>query len=595
MSGIRSPSGVTPTAPGSAKSPASGQGPITSAAPIAPAGDETNSPSGAPQPKNTEVLRENTTVNAIVMAKSASDNIVLHTEFGNYRVTTPTPLNVGSHILFEVIASQEVILAKLLTMDGEDFSPPLEVRLLPTVQKSASVAKDYLKAGQLHPHELKAGLQNLSVSLPATVKPPVPQPALVPPPLAAKEQSGTTSSAMITTGFSSTGIEGQRQANPQGLIAYQRYHSPSLQTPQAGPPQNVTPIINVPNLPNASRYQVVEADILRAQIPSMINTSKGSPAIAAGEKINLIVRPQQATGSLTPNSNIYPGTVIALAKSPIASGPSRVTLQTPLGTLSFSTSTPPTTGTTVQFAVADEIAVFPLPETDIQIPGQRLPKIEAMGDWQNLREALNLVARHDPIVVQNVISQIIPQANSQLSSSLIFFMAALNLGSVEKWLGQEFTHALKSAGHSSRLLALEEDFATFSRLQSENGGHDWKSLNFPFFDGENLRQIRMFHRQHKSSDEMDPEKDTTRFVIELNLSKSGQVQLDGLFKNSLFDLAVRSHQDMPEDMRLNIGKLFNQHIEISGLKGKLIFRTISPFPVDPLDEWESNSDASQSH
>ena len=140
------------------------------------------------------------------------------------------------------------------------------------------------------------------------------------------------------------------------------------------------------------------------------------------------------------------------------------------------------------------------------------------------------------------------------------------------------------------LQALEEDFATFSRLQSDNGGQDWKSLNFPFFDGNNLRQIRMFHRRHKNPEGVDGEAETTRFLIELNLTTSGPLQLDGLFKNRIFDLAVRSHKDVKEEMRQHIGKLFSEHMEISGLNGQLTFKTLTPFPIDPLKEWEESAE-----
>tara|TARA_R110001599_G_scaffold340156_1_gene560204 strand:- start:312 stop:1199 length:888 start_codon:yes stop_codon:yes gene_type:complete len=284
------------------------------------------------------------------------------------------------------------------------------------------------------------------------------------------------------------------------------------------------------------------------------------------------------------------GTVVALANAPNSGGFAKVTMQTPLGTLSFSTTTPPVMGTNVQFALAEEINIFPLPGTDVQQSSARMPKLNAMGDWSNLREAINHIARQDPIVAQTIISQVIPQANSQLSSSLLFFMAALNLGSVEKWLGQDFIQAMKAAGRTPLLQALEEDFATFSRLQSDNGGQDWKSLNFPFFDGNNLRQIRMFHRRHKNPEGVDGDAETTRFLIELNLTTSGPLQLDGLFKNRIFDLAVRSHKDVKEEMRQHIGKLFSEHMEISGLNGQLTFKTLTPFPIDPLKEWEESAE-----
>ncbi|MEH6547979.1 MAG: hypothetical protein V7701_16195, partial [Sneathiella sp.] len=248
---------------------------------------------------------------------------------------------------------------------------------------------------------------------------------------------------------------------------------------------------------------------------------------------------------------------------------------------------PPAVGGTIEFAVADKITAFPLTYTDIQQPGSREPMMRIMGDWQNLRQAMNVVALQDPVLAQSVANAIIPQASSQLSSGLLFFMAALKLGSVEKWLGQDFKMALEASGRTALLRALDEDFATFSRLQSDSGGQDWKSLNFPFFDGQNLRQIRMFHRQNHRQDGSDEDNPSTRFVIELSLSQSGPLQLDGIFSPRQFDLILRSEQEIPGQMKLHILSLFSENMEISGMRGQLVFKKISPFPVDPLAEWET--------
>ncbi|WP_339633648.1 hypothetical protein [uncultured Sneathiella sp.] len=587
MSGIRSPSGVSSGVTGSSKSPASGQGPVSATTPPTPTGGERGLPTTNPQP-TTIATAEATLVNAIVTAKSSNENIILHTELGNFRITTPTSLTVGSHISFEVMKVEEVILARLLNVNGKVLSPPLDVRLLPTIEKPLSGAEGYIKVGQLHPLELKAGLQTLATPIPI-VKGEVPLPPTSPPAKLSTAPAPPVNgpiAAVAPNNAATIQNEAASRINPQGFNVYQRYHSPSLtaSTRPVGEP------LASANLPTTNQLPVVEADVVRQRAPVTVETSKSTQVFTEGDKVNLIIRPQKGTTPLTPRPGIMQGTVVALANAPNSGGLAKVTMQTPLGTLSYNTTTPPVMGTNVQFALADEINIFPLPGTDVQQSSARMPKLNAMGDWSNLREAINQIARQDPIVAQTIISQVIPQANSQLSSSLLFFMAALNLGSVEKWLGQDFIQAMKAAGRTPLLQALEEDFATFSRLQSDNGGQDWKSLNFPFFDGNNLRQIRMFHRRHKNPEGVDGEAETTRFLIELNLTTSGPLQLDGLFKNRIFDLAVRSHKDVKEEMRQHIGKLFSEHMEISGLNGQLTFKTLTPFPIDPLKEWEESAE-----
>ncbi|MCF8466052.1 MAG: hypothetical protein K9G33_01485 [Sneathiella sp.] len=579
MSGIRSPSGIPPGLTGTAKSPSTGHGAVAPATPATPTGSQGGLPANSPQPRVASVP-ENTLIDAVVTAKSGSDNIILHTEYGNFRLTTPTPLTVGSHIVFEITELSEVILARLITMNGKDFAPPLAVKLLPTVDRVTLGVEGYVKAGQLHPLELKGGLQNLAATQVPSAEPA--KDARVPAPPSAKIKTQSNTHPQQSAG-AFTAIQGDLvRSNSQSLAAYQRFIAPELS------PKSVAaaPRPDTADSP-VSRYNIVKAEIIQPKTGVIVETVKNRRPAQTGDIIKLVIRPQVSSAGPRVQSEVFEGTVIALTNPTSGGKAQRVTLQTPLGTISYSASTPPTPGTTVQFAIAKEITAFPLPSADIQQPGARAPLISAMADWQNLRQALNVVAAQDPILAQAIAIHVIPQANSQLSGSLLFFMAALHLGSIEKWLGQEFSHAMKEAGRTPLLQALEDDFATFSRLQADNGGQDWKSLNFPFFDGNNLRQIRMFHRQHKNPDDPENHDETTRFVIELNLSVSGQVQLDGLFKHNLFDLAIRSHEEMPPDMKQHILSLFSEHIEISGLKGQLIFKTISPFPVDPLKEWET--------
>ncbi|MEX0582309.1 MAG: hypothetical protein WD185_01455, partial [Sneathiella sp.] len=188
-------------------------------------------------------------VNAVVTAKSSSENIVLHTEFGNFRITTSTPLTVGSHITFQVMEAEEVILARLLSMNGKALSPPLDVRLLPMVEKAISGAEGYIKAGQLHPLELKAGLQTLVTPLLPPAKADAPaSPALSPVPLsvATERSTGGHIVAAPTNNAANIQNDGSPRANPQGLAVYQRYHSPSLVTP------NSTAIVAAPGEPQLS-------------------------------------------------------------------------------------------------------------------------------------------------------------------------------------------------------------------------------------------------------------------------------------------------------------------------------------------------------
>jgi len=580
MSGIRSTSGVTPAVSSSGQASTTGPGQVTPVSPAQPSGGQTGLPVTSAPATAVQSL-EATLITAIVTAKTSGESVILHSEFGNFRLTTTAPLAVGSQITFEIDAVEDIILARLISKDGKPFSTPIDVKLLPIVNAAMPSPENYVRAGQLHPMEMKAGLQNLTSSQPT------------PDPKMAQPQTNTVStptpsradrpSPSVTAGVSPTIIP-EVPARLGNLLAYEKALPPRHPDPSFLTAKSAT---TSPQSNTARMYHFIAAELIPPPDMAAAVARPEGPAPVKSQKIDLIFRPEQAVSNPVNRPDILRGTVLSVQPPRTSGGEQQVHLKTSLGVISYGSKSPPAVGGTVEFAVADKITAFPLAYTDVQQPGPREPLMRIMGDWQNLRQAMNVVALQDPVLAQSVVNAVIPQASSQLSSSLLFFMTALKLGSVEKWLGQDFKMVLEASGRTALLGALEEDFGTFSRLQSDSGGQDWKSLNFPFFDGQNLRQIRMFHRQNHAKDGSDDDDPSTRFVIELSLTQSGPLQLDGIFAPHRFDLILRSEREIPGHMKQQILSLFSENMEISGMRGQLVFKKISPFPVDPLSEWET--------
>ncbi len=565
---------------GTSQTPSSGPEQVAPVNPTQPAGQQPSLPASNPAPTASD-SPEVALINAVVTAKTAPNNVILHTELGNFRVTSESPLVVGSQITFELNKSEDMFLARLVSIDGKTYSPPLALKLLQIVDKPANPTDGYVRAGQLHPLELKSGLQNLA----ATVG-----------------SSGITDEKLAqnlipVSKSDNTSLAAQNLS--RGLERLSIYTRSGLQIPEASisqPGQAAIPATpaNASVLREATvqllRHHLVEAHFQNALTERQLPQGPVPAAFTRAEKTSLILQvtdPGKPAPSAKPN--LFSGTVIAISKPDETSGLRQVQVNSAAGSFTYKTANPPAPGATVQFTPADKISSFPLPYTDIQQPGPRPPLIRLMGDWQNLRLALNVVAHQDPIAAQSVISSVIPQANGQMSNNLLFFLTALQIGSIGKWLGQDFQNALKEAGRPQLLQALDDDFATLQRLQSDNGGQDWKTLNFPFFDGSNLRQVRLFHRSHRDGEQEEADADGSRFVIELSLTKTGPIQLDGIFSPSKFDLVLRSEAEIPAKMKNDIIALFTENMEISGLTGQLVFAAVQPFPIDPLTEWETES------
>jgi hypothetical protein len=123
------------------------------------------------------------------------------------------------------------------------------------------------------------------------------------------------------------------------------------------------------------------------------------------------------------------------------------------------------------------------------------------------------------------------------------------------------------------LARLGSDFQTMSRLADEPQQGDWRLALIPLWTGEKLEQLRFFWRGG-GGEEGGEEDEETRFVLDVDLSNVGHLQIDGLVKAKRrhLDLIIRTDQPLPAEMRTDIGQLFEDARETLGLGGQVAFQ-----------------------
>lgn len=615
MSGIKSTSGSTPPLPvDSAKGSATAQQQVAPVSPSSPPGG--HSGPAIPQASSISQLTEGATIAAIVTARATGGDTMLHAEIGNFRMSTGSQLPVGSHIVLEIEAMDDVIIARLISLNGEKLASPPSVTLLPTVSALKNPLEIYGGTSILSASDIKSGLLSLNVALGNTsgktlaseAGSPVAtsQPASTlagPSPSqrnAAHPKYGNTSVPIPTVGVEgSTPKSGQNLAS--GTAAYAHTNSPGpkfipgVPTPGSGT-TNADIKIGLLQLPPVSTLPAENPVLVKTIIQSpplnqTIELPSGQKNAPPGSTLTLIISQADGKNAVQASTGTTAtGTVIGIsgiAKSPGTTPLSSVHVQTTaFGTVSYTTTTPPQVGSQLTLIARDELQQFPLSAAPILSSAFKTPHLPIMTEWGSLRDSLNILLAQDPTQTLSLLNARIPAPNSQLGASLLFFLSAMNGGSLDKWLGQDFRRSMEVAGHQNLLSRLDDDFASLARIHSDTGGSDWKNLTFPFYDGQALHQIKMYYR-HRHNSAQDGDEDSTRFVIELDLSKSGPVQLDGLFNKARFDLVLRSQLPMDEEMRQHIFNIFNTNLEITGLHGKLDFKRTIPFPVHPTEEWEN--------
>ena len=182
----------------------------------------------------------------------------------------------------------------------------------------------------------------------------------------------------------------------------------------------------------------------------------------------------------------------------------------------------------------------------------------------------------------------------ELGARLMKFIKAVNNENPEEWIGKELANVLDADDIGSDILGkLKGDFSLLKSILSEPSHNGWQSLLFPVFDGKDLYQARLHIRdlpdQEKEKNKGRGRKSAgTRFVVEVQTTAFGEMQLDGLVRkdpeNKHFDLIIRSHNDMDDEMKNDIRNIFITASEITGFRGEVDFTVMREFPLKLFDD-----------
>ena len=219
------------------------------------------------------------------------------------------------------------------------------------------------------------------------------------------------------------------------------------------------------------------------------------------------------------------------------------------------------------------------------IGGQPATLMALSRQWAALDEALATLKASDPVIAQAVLEQTIARPGAQLAGGLAFFLVALRGGGdLKRWLGEGSVQALEKSGRGKLVQQLSEEMREMARAGSAETAKtgDWRPLFMPVFDGEGVRQLRLFvHRDggEESDDDKPPGK---RFLVDADFTRLGQFQLDGLVAGKKLDLVVRTKQALPGDITKNINAIFTRSLDASGFSGQLRFeagaKLVTPDP-----------------
>lgn len=320
------------------------------------------------------------------------------------------------------------------------------------------------------------------------------------------------------------------------------------------------------------------------QVPENAN----SPIIKA-----TVVSHQQANGVKQPIVQTNQGQLLLLAQADIEVGtkiqfqfvkPTSQTNQT-LQTQNFiEPQTPQTlqTGLNVSEASTQQKSAKP----------QSWP---AFNELSNFLE--NELAPQQMINFQNMIPNPSGGNPRQVTSMMFFFMNALqlNAGAIP-WMGASIMNAVKNQSNSRLVNKLIDQLNTdmsrgSTRVLDSVNGNEFQRFTIPIQTADQQLQPIFFYIRPFSGDEnnqqnqsnVDGKKDNeVRFLLDLNLSRLGAVQIDGLFKLKTMHMILKLENDLPSKAKIEMQDRYSSVLESLGLEGGLKFQNV--------DNWLSFQD-----
>ena len=366
-----------------------------------------------------------------------------------------------------------------------------------------------------------------------------------------------------------------------------------LQQVQLPPPQAAAPAPAQPPAaqvaPNAAQAQpavqtkatLVAAPTTPQPAPSAPQAAPTAPqSVQVGQSVQVRVLPETAPKAAAPLPQAPASNFVQTLQARVVAHTSggQTMLETALGkfALSWPQGVPrPAEGARLALEVT-------LPQLAKSVAGADVPLKSGAAlsrDWPSLKDAIKVLSEHDPGLAKRVLEEGFPRPGPRLATQVLSFLSGERTDA-RAMLGNEIAGALDRAGRTDLLQRLDADLKEMQRQANAPG--DWRAAYVPVWDGQNLSQMRLFSRRESKKDAKG--RKVERFVVELDYSEFGAVQVDGLMTKPKLDLILRTHTAIPAEMRDEIEVVFLEGCSLAGLAGQIYFQAMAKFPVNPVEE-----------
>jgi len=234
------------------------------------------------------------------------------------------------------------------------------------------------------------------------------------------------------------------------------------------------------------------------------------------------------------------------------------------------------------------------------------PLLELAQGWSSLQQIFSLLSGRSgllgsetPLNLPSITTGNAPAAPNaapkDIGSGLLFFISTLRGGKFREWLGKDTITWLENQNQGNLVKKTEAEFNAIANLYAEAKPGHWQTLIFPVIVDGTPQQVRAFvkrDRQQNNKNQPEDKTEDTRFIVEIDLTTLGELQLDGFVRKqsseTSFDLMIRSLQPLDSNIQNDIMGIYNATGAVTGYKGSLAFQSVKEFPVNPMEELMAN-------
>ena len=237
-----------------------------------------------------------------------------------------------------------------------------------------------------------------------------------------------------------------------------------------------------------------------------------------------------------------------------------------------------------------QISLSPLSYNIMRQNGPDMPQA-AGSPLTDMQETLETLLQSLPSQQMQQILDMIPSATNarQFPAAALLFLAAAKGGDLSAWLGKKPLRTVDGLPATSLKQTVQKGL---SDLLTNGTGQkpaptdpasvqtgDWRGHTLPLLAGIDAQAATLWVRDNmsQSDSQADMTKDKgTRFVVDLNLSRMGPIQFDGLIfpDRKTLDLSFITQRDLAKPMQDSLKTLWYNTLENLGYSGSINFRKL---------------------